>query len=59
MNKDVNYTFNHKAVPNGVGDFDMICPELGKVFFIPIMMRRDVFCTCPCGKEIKRENNNE
>src|SRR5688572_22651288 len=36
MTKEIQYTAGHKCVPNGVGDYDFICPTTGrKPGFVP------------------------
>ena len=52
MDKDVLYNDGHVCVPNGVGDFDFICPENGKQFFVPYLNRHFIKCNCSCGVEI-------
>jgi hypothetical protein len=47
--EEVEYTDGHRCIPNGVGDFDMICPTLGNQGFVPIMLRRSVARECACG----------
>ena len=51
--KEILYSASHKAIPNGVGDYDFICPENGFQFFIPYFLRETVggFC-CSCGKDV-------
>lgn len=54
--KTIHYEDGHKLIDNGVGDYDFICPENGKVGFIPVLLS----CTldgkvCPrCGNKVKK-----
>lgn len=50
--KEVLYNDGHRCVPNGVGDFDFICPADGKRFFVPIFQRMFIKRRCSCGVEI-------
>lgn len=52
----ITYKEEHKCVPNGHGDFDFICPKIGKVgSFVPVLLRKDVNGICECGTEIELE----
>lgn len=54
MNEIIKYESNHECVPNGVGDYDFVCPTRGiKPGFIPYFMRTLVTGTCACGLKIK------
>jgi hypothetical protein len=54
LQKTYKYTNNHTCVPNGLGDFDLICSEYGKVRFVPCFMHSMIKCDCPlCGKRIE------
>lgn len=58
LEKTHKYTNNHTCKPNGVGDFDLICPEKGKVQFIPCFMYSMIKRNCPlCGKWIEYKDN--
>ena len=56
MNEIIEYTSGHKCEPNGVGDYNMVCPTHGQLpMFIPYMWARIVVCDkiCPlCGNMI-------
>jgi len=53
FNKIVKYTNNHRCEPNGLGDYDFICPKLGKIKFVPILLRESVVGCCPCGEKVE------
>lgn len=58
LEKTHKYTNNHTCVPNGVGDFDLMCSEQGKVKFIPCFMYSMIKEKCPlCGKWIEYVGN--
>lgn len=41
MTETLEHRTGHKFVPNGVGDYELICPTLGKVpGFVPFMLAR-------------------
>ncbi|MFA5382064.1 MAG: hypothetical protein WC356_02780 [Candidatus Micrarchaeia archaeon] len=37
--EEIKYSEKHKCIPNEVGDFDLICPDVGKVQFVPMLQR--------------------
>ena len=54
-----DYEDGHKLIDNGVGDYDLICPDMGKIGFIPVLCA----CTldgklCYCGKKLKESKND-
>lgn len=54
LEDEVKYTNDHILKPNGVGDFALHCPTLGKVGpFIPIMLRKTLKGKCQCGQRIE------
>jgi len=55
ITKEILYTHGHKCIPNGVGDYQMVCPD-GEVVkgFIPFMMRAVIKGLCTrCNKTLK------
>ena len=49
----IDYEEGHKLVDNGVGDYDLICPEKGKICFIPVLLSHALSGkVCRCGKEL-------
>lgn len=50
----VPYNDGHACFPNGVGDFDFVCPWHGKKpGFVPFFNAFLIEGTCLCGIEIK------
>lgn len=48
--KDLDIGDGHRLVNNKVGDYDLVCPKLGRLGFVPFMLAR--FCEgkiCDCG----------
>jgi len=56
LTKDILYGDGHKCVPNGVGDYDLVCPTLGqKPGFIPFMWAHILDGQrCACGHELRK-----
>ncbi len=56
MNETLMHVSGHKFVPNGVRDFDLVCPSHGVApGFVPYMLARvaGANAVCPlCGKRI-------
>lgn len=50
--KEVLYNDGHKCVPNGLNEFDFICPEYGKRFCVAFLNRHTIKGYCSCGKFI-------
>lgn len=58
MNADTHpviaYTNNHRCEPTRTGDYDFICPTLGRPYvFIPYLLRRQLHGVCKCGLYIE------
>ena len=47
---------DHRMIHNGVGDYDLICPTLGRVGFVPYFMARltTVGKLCDCGYAVTK-----
>ncbi len=52
LEQEVIYNNGHKCVPNGHNDFDFMCPDNGKQFFISALQREFIQGTCTCGRVI-------
>lgn len=53
---NILYNDGHYCKPNGVGDFDFVCPTKGtKPGFIPYMYAFSLTGECACGMKILRE----
>lgn len=57
MYADQLYTLDHRAVHNGVGDYEMVCPVVGGhvAGFIPYMLRTSQTKCAACGRVIRFE----
>ncbi len=55
MTKTIQYSEDHKCQPNGVGDYELVCPEDNKGVipgFVPFMLRGTLRKCKGCGKSI-------
>ena len=55
MNQMIRYTDGHECRPNGVGDYEMVCPTFGVLLgFVPFMRRAVLRGRCSgCGLLVK------
>lgn len=55
MSENIPYKFGHYCKPNGVGDFDFVCPIRGeKPGFVPYLLAFRLSGECACGQKIER-----
>ena len=52
----IPYALGHTCQPNGVGDYQFVCPTFGiKPGFVPFMFRNILRFQCACGVCIQGE----
>lgn len=61
MTKQLSYTGGHICRPNGVGDYEMVCPQAGVLpGFVSFMMRDALKGKCPgCGEDVRIEQSGD
>ncbi len=55
MTKTIRYSEGHKCQPNGVGDYELVCPKDNRGVipgFVPFMLRGTLKKCQGCGKNI-------